>query len=51
MSSKAQEEHKRLVASGMFWEFYPALSGQWEEDKDEWLEIYEELTKLRNEKN
>lgn len=45
---KAQKEHKELVASGMFWEFYPCLTGRWSEDEEEWLKIYEELPKLRN---
>lgn len=42
------KEYKELVKSGMFWEFYPKLSGEWEKDKKEWEEIEKELKKIRN---
>ncbi len=45
--SKAEWEYNQLLKSGMFWEFYPNLSGEWEQDEEQWLEIYEELTNLR----
>lgn len=28
-----QDKHKRLLKSGMFWEFHPELTGDWEIDK------------------
>lgn len=31
---KRKEEHALLVKSGMFWEFYPELTGDWEQDKN-----------------
>ena len=34
-------EYAQLLASGMFWELFPFLSGNWEDDK----EIFTELTK------
>jgi hypothetical protein len=30
----AEQEHSSLVKSGMFWEFFPELTGFWNEDKD-----------------
>lgn len=39
-----KEWYDRLLASGMFWEFYPELSGIWDKDKSVILkeEILEE---------
>ena len=33
-SIKTEENYDKLLASGMFWEFHPKLSGNWEKDKD-----------------
>lgn len=44
---KAQTEYKELLASGMFWEFYPELTGDWSRDEEQWVEIHKELTVLR----
>jgi hypothetical protein len=30
---KTKENYDRLLVSGMFWEFYPELTGNWEADK------------------
>lgn len=30
---KTEENYNKLLKSGMFWEFYPELSGEWEKDK------------------
>ena len=30
---KTKENYHKLLASGMFWEFYPELTGNWEVDK------------------
>lgn len=30
---KTKEAHQILLNSGMFWEFHPELSGEWEKDK------------------
>jgi hypothetical protein len=46
---KSQTEYKELLASGMFFEFYPQLSGDWIRDGEQWIEIHKELTVLRNE--
>lgn len=32
--------YKKLLNSGMFWELYPELSGEWDKDKDYWYEEY-----------
>lgn len=39
-------EYQRLLSSGMFWEFYPKLTGNWEKDKIEWAKIYMKLLKI-----
>lgn len=41
LESKYEPEHKKLKESGMFWEFYPELSGDWEKDKDSFIEQLE----------
>lgn len=30
-----KQEYDKLLASGMFWEFYPELSGEWVKDQEE----------------
>ena len=32
-SIKTKENYNKLLVSGMFWEFHPELSGNWEKDK------------------
>jgi hypothetical protein len=44
---KAENEYKELLNSGMFFDFYPALTGDWERDKEEWYKIHSELEVLR----
>ena len=44
---KAENEYKELLNSGMFWEFYANLTGDWERDKEEWFEIHSKLEDLR----
>lgn len=46
-----RKEYDGLLKSGMFWEFYPTLTGQWVSDKMEWKKIYRKLKKTRNESN
>lgn len=29
-----KQEYEKVLASGMFWEFHPELTGEWEKDKD-----------------
>ena len=41
------KEYYDLLDSGMFWEFYPQLSGTYNTDKNEWKLIYEQLQKSR----
>lgn len=38
-----KNEYERLLKSGMFFEFYPQLTGIWEKDKIEWAKIYTTL--------
>lgn len=32
----APEEYKKLLASGMFWELFPQLTGTWRLDRYDW---------------
>jgi len=32
-------EYKKLLKSGMFFEFHPELTGDWKQDKEQWLKI------------
>lgn len=36
----AMESHKKMVKSGMFWELFPQLSGEWSKDRFEWYTIW-----------
>lgn len=46
---KAKEAYDKLKNSGMFWELYPELTGDYEEDKDFWFEEYmEQMERMRN---
>jgi len=31
---KTRENYDKLLSSGMFWEFHPELTGNWEVDKE-----------------
>lgn len=42
-----KKEYLELVQSGMLFEFYPQLTGDWERDKEEWEKIYAKLSDLR----
>lgn len=43
----AKASHHKLVKSGMFWELFPALSGEWNKDKTLWYNVYlEDLEKV-----
>jgi hypothetical protein len=46
---KAKTAYNTLLKSGMFYEFYPQLTGNWDEDKDFWLEEYmEQMERMKN---
>lgn len=46
---RARVEYRKLLnESGMFWEFYPQLSGEYKKDKKEWLIEYQKLEDLRS---
>ena len=44
---KAENEYRELLKSGMFFEFYGKLTGDWSRDKEEWFEIHSKLEDLR----
>lgn len=45
---RARVEYRKLLnETGMFFEFYPQLTGNWEKDKLEWFVIYVDLEDLR----
>lgn len=37
------EQYDKMIASGMFWEFHPTLSGEWEKDKDYFIGYQKKL--------
>jgi hypothetical protein len=41
-------EYQLVLKSGMFWEFHPELTGDWDKDKTQWRKIYNQLKKSRN---
>ena len=46
---KVRDSYNKLLKSGMFWEFYPQLTGDYEEDKDFWFEEYcEQMERIKN---
>lgn len=36
---KQWQEYNKLLKSGMFWEFHPELTGNWEKDKEAWKQL------------
>jgi len=44
-----KDEYDGLLATGMFFEFYPQLSGNYNDDFYEWKKIYDKLKVSRNE--
>jgi hypothetical protein len=49
IKEKAKDAYNKLLKSGMFWEFYPQLTGDYEEDKDFWFEEYiEQMERMNN---
>ena len=48
----AMNSHHKLVKSGMFWEFYPELSGEWNKDRHAWFKIFlQDLKKVEKNKD
>jgi len=47
LKDAAEKEYLGVLKSGMFWEWYPDLTGVWKEDKLKWLKIYNDLTLFR----
>ena len=45
--TRALKEYKELLNSGRFFDFYPALTGDWSRDNEEWFEIHSKLEGLR----
>jgi hypothetical protein len=50
-STPIRNEYEVLLRSGLFFEFYPELTGEWEKDEIEWNKIYKELKRLRRKSN
>ena len=44
-----KKEYAGLLGSGMFWEWFPTLTGNWEEDKDQFIVLWYSKHKLYNE--
>jgi len=47
LEDDAEKEYLGVLKSGMFWEWYPELTGVWKEDRVKWLKIYNDLTLFR----
>lgn len=43
-----KKEYLELLKSGMLFEFYPQLTGDWNRDSEQWEKIYKELSDLRH---
>ncbi len=43
----ARKEYDEVLASGMLWEWFPKLTGDWKRDEVAWYSIYELLLKIR----
>ena len=37
--NNAKDRYREAVASGMFWELFPELTGVWSEDREKWTEL------------
>ena len=44
-------EYEMLKESGMFWVFYPDLTGQWSIDEEAWKVIHDELLEIRKQQS
>jgi hypothetical protein len=49
--NKYQEDYITLKSTGMFWEFHPELSGEWEKDKEEFIAFSKRWEKVRRKNN
>lgn len=47
MEDSSEQSYDLLLGSGMFWVFYPELTGVWERDKQEWISSQETLKLFR----
>ena len=45
---KAEKEYTEVLKSGMFFEWYSEMSGDWERDKENWFKEYQKLEDLRH---
>jgi len=43
-----EQTYKNVHKSGMFWEFYPKMTGEWEKDKEEFIEDCKRIEILIN---
>ena len=48
MDEKIEQEYNYLLSSGMFWEFFPELTGVWEKDKELFIKFVNNRNKLKN---
>jgi len=44
MNDKSEKDYFNLLNSGMFWEIYPELTGEWDKDKEEFIKNEQWLT-------
>lgn len=50
MKPKVKTEYEGLLKTGMFYEFYPEMSGDYEKDKKFWKKEHKRLQRIRNKK-
>ena len=46
-----KKEYASLLGSGMFWEWFPSLTGNWEDDKEAFEVLWNEKHEMYNMEN
>lgn len=45
MKNKIKSEYEQMIQSGMFYEFFPEYSGNWDKDKSQFTQFYKKREK------
>jgi hypothetical protein len=51
IETDVEKEYYEELTTGMFFVWYPHLTGSWERDKNEYLDIYKNIIKMREAQN
>ena len=46
--NKSEKDYFNLLNSGMFWEIYPELTGEWDKDKEEFIKNEQNFRKMND---